>query len=48
MSVAAKPSAERTACNLPHCSISVRLVDPALVGSIALSCLLAGMTANSV
>ena len=48
MSVAATPSAERTACNLPHCLTSVRLVDPALAGSIALSCRLAGMTANSV
>jgi hypothetical protein len=48
MSVAAKPSAERTTCNLPHFSISMRLFEPALAELMALSCLLVGTMAKSV
>jgi len=48
MSVAAEPSAERTACNLPHLSIRMRLFDPAPAELIALSWLLVGMMARNV
>jgi hypothetical protein len=38
MSVAANPSAERIAYDLPHCSISLRLFELALAELMALGC----------
>jgi hypothetical protein len=47
-SVAARPSTERTACSLPHCSISMRLFEPAPAELMALSWLLIGRMAKNV
>jgi len=47
-SVAANPSTERTACNLPHFSISIRLFEPAPAELMALSSLFIGTMAKNV
>jgi hypothetical protein len=47
-SVAARPSTERTVCSLPHCSISMRLFEPAPAELMALSWLLIGAMAKNV
>ena len=46
--VAAKPSPVRTACNLPHFSISARLSAPARAASVAMSMRLVGTMTMSV
>jgi len=48
ISIAAKPSTERTACSLPQRSINTRLSEPALAERVRLSCLLVGLSAKSV
>jgi hypothetical protein len=47
-SVAAKPSAVRTACSAAHFSNKARLFGPALAGSAAMSIRFVGMMPSSV